>query len=288
LTQGGPRGSAGSADFRPPHGHGSRLSAEQERELIAAAEGGDATARRQLVEAFLPAIGSVARRFDVGGRVQRSELMQEGVAGLLFAARRYDPRMGTPFWGYASYWVRKAMQELVAELTRPVALSDHAVRGLAKIRAAQRQHLQAHGAEPTSAQLAAATGFTRAQLESLQAIDRMPRSFEEPLNAEEGTAATFGDMVADPGAEEAYEHVLDTMEIQSLGNLANRLDERERTVLRGHYGLGQPPQTLSTIGAALGLTAERVRQIEKEALAKLRAAALQPPGPGGRGLASGR
>jgi len=257
--------------------------------LIVAAEGGDTTARRQLVESFLPAIGSVARRFDVGGRVQRSELMQEGVAGLLFAARRYDPRMGTPFWGYASYWVRKAMQELVAEMTRPAALSDHAVRGLAKIRAAQRQHLQAYGAEPTSAQLAAATGFTRAQLESLQAIDRVPRSFEEPLNADEGTTATFGDMVADPGAEEEYEHVLDTMEIQSLGNLANnRLDERERTVLRGHYGLGQPPQTLSTIGAALGLTAERVRQIEKEALAKLREAAVQPPDAGGRGLASGR
>ena len=236
---------------------------------------------RQLVDSFLPAIGGVARRFDAGGRVQRSELMQEGVAGLLLAARRYDPRMDTPFWGYASFWVRKAMQELVAELTRPVALSDHAVRGLAQVKAAQRAHLQAHGAEPTRGELADATGFTRAQLDSLLASDRPSRSFEEPLAGDEGTFATFGETVADPGAEKAYEQVLDKMEIEAVRDLADRLDERERTVLRGHYGLGQPPQTLSTIGAGLGLSAERVRQIEKGALEKLRQAAAQPPGPGG-------
>ena len=271
----------GYAESRRVRVRGTRLSAEQERELIAATEGGDAAACRQLVDSFLPAIGGVARRFDVGGRVQRTELMQEGVAALLFAARRYDPREETPFWAYASFWVRKAMQELVAELTRPAALSDHAVRGLAQVKAARREHLQAHGTEPTRAELAAATGFTRAQLDSLLAIDRTPRSFEEPLGGVEGTAATFGEMVADPGAEEEYEHVLDEMEIQEVRDLADRLDERERTVLAGHYGLGRPPQTLSRIGAGLGLTAERVRQIEKEALKKLREAAAQPPDTGG-------
>jgi RNA polymerase primary sigma factor len=245
---------------------------------VMATEGGDAVACRQLVEAFLPAIAGVARRFDRGGQVQRTELLQEGVAALLFATRRYDPRTGTPFWAYASYWVRKAMQELVAELTRPAALSDHAVRGLARVRAAQRDHLQAHGAEPTAAQLAAATGFTREQLDSLLAIDRTPRSLEEPLGAE-GATSTFGELLADPAAEKQYEQVLDTMEIQAVRDLTDRLDERERTVLRGHYGLGQPPQTLSRIGAGLGLTAERVRQIEKGALEKLRQAAAQPHEP---------
>jgi RNA polymerase primary sigma factor len=242
-----------------------------------AAEGGDEAACRQLVEAFLPAIGGVARRFDDGGRVQRADLMQEGIAGLLFAARRYDPRLKTPFWGYASFWVRKAMQELVAEMTRPVALSDHAVRGLARVKAARRDHVQANGAEPTKAQLADATGFTRAQLDSLLAVDRAPRSLDEPLGGADGTTATFGDMVADPGAEKAYDQVLDRMEIQAVQDLTDRLDDRERAVLRAHYGLGRPPQTLDSIGSGLGLTAERIRQIEKRALEKLREAAAQPP-----------
>jgi RNA polymerase primary sigma factor len=256
---------------------GSRLSAEQERDLVVATAGGDKAACRQLVDAFLPAIGDVARRFDGGGRVQRAELMQEGVAGLLFAAKRYDQRMGTPFWGYATFWVRKAMQELVAELTRPAALSDHAVRGLAQVRSARRDHVQAYAAEPTPAELAAATGFSRAQLDSLLAIDRTPRSFEEPLGTDEVATATFGEMVADPGAEREYEQVLDRMEIEAVRDLADGLDERERAVLRSHYGLGQPPRTLSTIGAGLGLSAERIRQIEAQALEKLREAAAEPP-----------
>jgi RNA polymerase sigma factor (sigma-70 family) len=216
--------------------------------------------------------------------VHRTELMQEGVAGLLFAARRYDPRMNTPFWAYASFWVRKAMQELVAEVARPVALSDHAVRGLAQVRAARRDHVHANGAEPTSTDLTAATGFSRAQLDSLLAVERTPRSFDEVLGAADGATITFGETVADPSAERAYEQVLEDMEIQTVRDLAGRLEERERTVLWGHYGLGRPPQTLKEIGSDLGVTAERVRQIEAEALEKLRQAAAEPPYGGGRGI----
>jgi RNA polymerase sigma factor (sigma-70 family) len=209
--------------------------------------------------------------------VQRAELVQEGVAGLLFAARRYDPRLRTPFWGYASFWVRKAMQELVAELTRPAALSDHAVRALAQIGAARREHLRAYGTDPTAAQLCAATGLSRVQVDSLLAVDRVPRSFEEPMSSDESTPATFGETIADPDAETDYEQVLDGMEIDVVRGLADGLDERERAVLWRHYGLGQPPQTLTRIGADLGLTAERIRQIEEQALEKLREAAGEPP-----------
>jgi RNA polymerase sigma factor (sigma-70 family) len=258
----------------------SRLSREHELELVVATEGGDKAACRELVESFLPAIAALARRYDTGGGVGRDELIQDGVVGLLRAARRYDARLNTPFWAYASFWVRKAMQELIAEVTRPVALSDHAARALSKIRAARRDLLQANRTEPTNAELAAATGFTHAQLDSLLAIERPPRRFEEPLGADED--ATFGDTIADPAAEAEYDHVLDRAELQEVRGLIERLDQRERGVLSGHYGLGQPAQTLSEIGAGLGLTAERVRQIEADALKKLRAAAAEPPMAGAR------
>jgi RNA polymerase primary sigma factor len=247
-----------------------RLTPGREKELVIAAEGGDAEARGKLVDAFLPAIAGLARRFPTGIGVNRQELLQEGVAGLLFAAQRYDSRLDTPFWAYASFWVRKAMQELVAELTRPVALSDRAVRDLAQIGAARREHQQVRGTEPTNEDLSTTTGFTPGQLESLQATERRPRGMEEPASADEEAVTTVGDTITDPLAEQAYDRVLDEIEMREVGDLADRLAGRERAVIRAHYGLGQPPQTLKQIGDRLGLTAERARQIEVGALDKLR------------------
>jgi RNA polymerase primary sigma factor len=253
-----------------------RLTPQQERELVMAAQAGDPQRRRQLVEAFLPAIGGIARRYPDGMGVERQELLQEGVAGLLFAARRYDTALNTPFWAYASFWVRKAMQELVAELARPVALSDRAARGLALIRAARGEYAQAHGVEPTNAELSTATGFTRAQLESLQAIERTPRAIDERTTADEQVTSTADEMVADPWAEEEYQQVLESMEVEEVRELADQLEERERLVIQAHYGLGRSAQTLREIGGALGLTAERARQIEVGALSKLRGALSRP------------
>jgi RNA polymerase primary sigma factor len=251
-----------------------RLTALQERDLVIAAEGGDSEACRKLVEAFLPAIGNLARSFK-DSRIERLELLQEGVAGLLVAARRYDTTLNTPFWAYASFWVRKAMQELVAELTRPVALSDRAVRELAQIRSARSEHLQMHGVEPTTDELSGATGLTRAQLERLRATERRPRSMQEQLADGDEATATIGDTIVDATAERAYQQVLDAFEIRDVHDLTEQLDERERAVIRAHYGLGQDAQTLSEIGAGLELTAERARQIEAGALSKLRAALSQ-------------
>jgi RNA polymerase primary sigma factor len=252
------------------------LTAGQERDLVVAAEAGDADACRELVEAFLPAISSIAGGFLTGMGVERPELVQEGVAGLLFAARRYDPGLKTPFWAYASFWVRKAMQELVADLARPVALSDRAVRGLALISAARREHVQTYGVEPRSEELSSATGFTMEQLESLQATERRPRGMDERVGTVGDGGVTVGETIVDPLAEQAYEHVLDDLEISYLNDLTEGLDQRERLVVRAHYGLGEPARTLTQIGTGLGLTAERARQIEAAALSKLRQALAQP------------
>jgi len=258
--------------------HTEPLTPSQEQALVVAAEGGDADASRRLVEVFMPGIAGLALGFPSAAGIERRELHQQGVVGLLFAARRYDPRLDTPFWAYASFWVRKAMQELVAELTRPVALSDRAVRALAHMRTARAEYVQAHGTEPTVDQLSGATGLTPAQLESLQAIERMPRALEEPLGAETEPSGTVGDAIVDPVAELAYEQVLDRIELREVQDVADQLDERERAVIRAHYGLlGEPEQTLGQIGGGLGLTAERARQIEAGALVKMREALTQPP-----------
>ncbi len=246
-----------------------------------AAERGDAAACRRLVEAFLPAIANLARGFR-GSRVERRELLQEGVAGLLFAARRYDAELNTPFWAYASFWVRKAMQELVAELTRPVALSDRAARDLSHIRTVRNEYLQRHGREPTRQELSAATGLAPALIERLLATERMPRGIGDRLSAHDPSSPTLGETIVDPVAEQAYQRVLDDIEIDEVLDLTNELEDRERTVIRSHYGLDEKARTLSEIGAGLGLTAERARQIEAAALAKLRQTLAQPAPVGSR------
>ena len=130
LGRAAPAGNAAGAGYLDSLWRRPALPAESERELVRSAQAGDRAGRARLVEAFLPLIGSVARVYRDSTQVDRVELLQEGVVGLLRALERYDPDQGVPFWGYASFWVRQAMQQLVAELTRPLVLSDRALRQL--------------------------------------------------------------------------------------------------------------------------------------------------------------
>jgi RNA polymerase primary sigma factor len=114
-------------------------------------------------------------------------------------------------------------------------------------------------------------------VECLLAVERTPRAMEERLSGDPDTTATVGDSIVDPAAEMAYERVLDGIEMRRVRGMTERLDERERAVIRAHYGLGQTPQTLDAIGSTFGLTAERARQIEAGALKKLRDALASWP-----------
>jgi RNA polymerase sigma factor (sigma-70 family) len=243
--------------------------------------------RAVLVDAFAPLIASVARIYRGSDAVDRGELMQEGAVGLLRALERYDSDLDTPFWAYASWWVRQAMQQLVSELTRPVVLSDRAVRQLARIKDAQREYMQKHGREPKPAELAAEIGVGRDQVERLIAAERKPRGLEEPINGDEGVVGNFGDLLADPRAEDAYDGVPWRMEIEELPQMLGALSEREQLVVSGRYGLdGREERTLRELASTLGVSAERVRQIEQAALDKLRAEAEDGSGrrPRHRGL----
>ena len=140
LSRPRPRGPGASAGYLDHLGGRAALGAGEERRLVLAAKVGDADARGRLVEALMPLIASVARPYRQSARVERLELLQEGVVGLLRALERYDPDRGVPFWAYASWWVRQAMQQVVSELNRPVVLSDRALRQISRLR-------DAHGAE---------------------------------------------------------------------------------------------------------------------------------------------
>jgi RNA polymerase sigma factor (sigma-70 family) len=266
-------GPAPSATYLDELGRRPPLPRERERSLVAAAKRGDRRARAQLVEAFMPLIASVAGVYRPSPTINRLELLQEGVVGLLRALERYDPDVGTPFWAYAAWWVRQAMQQLVSELSYPVVLSDRALRQLARLKDAHAAALAELGREPSREELAARAGLRPEQVDNLLSVDRAPRSTDEAVTTEDGVVGTFGELLADPLAEGEYERALNAIERRELVALLSALSERERAVLRARYGLDGEEQTLRQIADRLGLSAERVRQIEQRALGKLAAAA---------------
>jgi RNA polymerase primary sigma factor len=245
-----------------------RLPLVRERELVLAAKRAPGDARRPLIDAFGPSIDAVAHMYQRSATVSLAELRQEGVVGLLRALERYDTAQGTPFWAYASWWVRQAMQQLVAELGRPVVLSDRAARHLARVKDAQREHLQCSGREATVSELVDETGLARRQVEGLIAAARPPRGLDERLG-DDDAGATLGDQIADPLADDAYDR-LPPLDVGRLGELLSRLSDRERAIVAARYGLNGPERTLRQLAETFGLSIERVRQIEEAALGKLR------------------
>jgi RNA polymerase sigma factor (sigma-70 family) len=252
---------------RPP------LESDEEAALVGRAQAGDELARAELIDALMPSITAAAAAYRGTGTVQRLELLQEGAVGVLRALERYDATRGVPFWSYASWWVRQAMQQLVSELTGPSVLSDRALRQLARLKDAHGEALREQGREPSRDELAHRAGLGVEQVDQLLAAQRTPRSLDEPVASDEGAIGTFGELLVDPLAEDAYERVLAAMEARELRGLLSRLSDRERAVLRARYGIDVPERTLADIGRQLGLSAERVRQLERRGLAKLAGAA---------------
>jgi len=248
------------------------ITHEREIELAQRIEEGDHDAMKQFILANLRLVVSIAKRY-VGRGLTLLDLIQEGNIGLIRAVQRYDWRRGHRFSTHATWWIRQAISRAVADKGRTIRLPVYVNTALNRIRRERQRLLQELGREPTEQELADATGLDPVRMIELQAAPGAPVSLELPVGEDE--EQELGDVLAD--TESASPEDIATT--QTLKDEVQRVLEavltpRERLVLQLRFGLGNgQAHPLEQVGRELGITRERVRQIEAGALAKLR----QPP-----------
>jgi RNA polymerase primary sigma factor len=248
------------------------ITHEREIELAKRIEAGDRDAMKQFILANLRLVVSIAKRY-VGRGLTLLDLIQEGNIGLIRAVQRYDWRRGHRFSTHATWWIRQAISRAVADKGRTIRLPVYVNTALNRIRRERQRLLQELGREPTEQELADATGLDPIRMVELQAAPGAPVSLELPVGEDE--EQELGDVLADTESA-SPEDIATTQtlkdEVQRV--LESVLTPRERLVLQLRFGLGNSQaHPLEQVGRELGITRERVRQIEAGALAKLR----QPP-----------
>jgi len=244
------------------------LTADQEVELAKRIEKGDLRAKEQMVNANLRLVVYVAKRYQ-GRGLPLLDLFQEGVFGLVRATEKFDWRRGFKFSTYATWWIRQAIQRALHKYSRTIKLPVQLADLEPRVARVERELFEELGREPTDEEVAEASGATVAELERLREAARAVASLDRPIGEEEDT--TFGDLVAAEAGGEFEDEVETNLNEAQLRRIVARLPAEERDVLTLRFGLsGEDPLGITTVSRRLHMSPKRARQLEADALEKLR------------------
>ena len=244
------------------------LKSQEETALAIRMENGDEEAKRDLAEANLRLVVSIAKRY-VGRGMLFLDLIQEGNLGLIKAVEKYDHTKGFKFSTYATWWIRQAITRAIADQARTIRIPVHMVETINKFMRVSRHLLQTFGREPTTEEVSKEMGVTEDKVREIMKIAQEPVSLETPIGEEEDSH--LGDFIEDQDALAPNEEASYVLLKEQLGEVLETLTDREKKVLQLRFGLNDgKSRTLEDVGQYFGVTRERIRQIEAKALRKLR------------------